>query len=1145
MSRFHDFSNEVDRLINLIKSQFISRTIIEGNASGKDFKNVEMTSSIKDNILWLTIKTDEELHNITIPVPYTKNNITYIKLNEVKRIVCNHLDVPNDRIITYLDAIQRVFIGDYSGLVTTVPLKKTILIQSLAYSILNNNMSIIVYNIQKAINELVNKMPLHETAMNSWMMNNRLILIDPEFDYAEKPAERLEYQIQKNIRYHDRGWTSIGLSDGSLADKNYILTQDIRKYTAFGLRHHNPQRNLYSTLGMKGDELPQIRSESAHKLIKQGITRKGWNWFTAFVDIPDTFEDQIVIDKSHANKFIYNERRLQCFGEVLVKENQIIKFGTTIAVAPDGESEVYKIRADKSWVKKIVKSEVSIGGNKKEVYNIIVAFHRKLKDGTKITNTHGNKGVIRLFNLGYAIDPKTGKKRKIDVIVSAKTSKKRKNNGQVLEAITNDLYERRTKVLPQLETQSVWTTKGVGVVGSSIQKKRKLQPLVLHDDYTITETDMIKIKNELKSYGFDKTCTWKCSTYVGEVTAICGEVFWGVSKDVEDQLWENGTTERTNGKDLRTAGLKFSSIEFKAIETRFGENNAIIDEILSYTQGIENLNESVQILKSKMYKFPENKQIRTVLEVNEVDQSNGTIFSKKALSNTVADEYYLPEGFILQLPVFYQTAVGNKSIDTYEGAVVFKLENMNWSKYRAMYLTDKIYVPAGVLRRSWRHNSGLYGMSEHAVLLNNIISFSKRYINEPNKQHHFTSLHMAIGTYFMRTAISISTKKGDISNYAMSVRYPYSAKAVATLSNKLPPNTIQIHKNMADNLNVVTGDIVLTERFPCLGFRGVRPQQVYVTNDPLCKYTIRVSGNSLVSQNLDFDGDVLYVASFHTKEAKEVLRKEWENPNEDCWKHIHKLNVRKGEPTINCLNINDYDISPVDDLTEVTQSEIVGKLTGVKAQTGPVISMAYNLMRIIENSGIKLNRSVRAEIEMFVEKASQSVFEQKHGLESLHDIVIDAICTGNSDVLAEEGFNKEISEFICNVIRTKASNLGIRDLVNFHEKVGKNGSNVLNKIIRKENKLYFASRSSLESCDLLEYMTSEVVDLPSKIYSLTMSGKYTNVETVLEIDKDEELLNKIKTLTLRNTCSKLFKCVDKIMGVIPKINENEKLLITS
>lgn len=1130
MSRSYGFDTEITTLINLIQSQFTARTVFQAKKSGADFKDAVLSHEIKNKTLYLTLTTRDEAHTLTVPLPYKTGGITLIKCNEVERAVCNYFSTPLDKIISYLDVIQNIFMGDYSGLVTTVTVKKTIFIQQLAYAILNNNLPVVVYNLQKAINEIVNKMPLHETAMNSWMMNNRLMIIDPAFDSLTDPNEKLVYQIEKNRKYFDRGWTSIGLSDGSLADKNYILMQDIRRATPFGISHHNPQRNLYSTLGMKGDELPNIRTEFTQSLLNDGITRKGWNWFTAYVDLPDTFEDQIVVDKRHANKFILQSRRIQCFGDMLVKENQKLNYGAPLVRCSDGEVECYKVKADESWVDRIVTGETVVGGRKKIVHNVVVKFKRKLKDGTKITNTHGNKGVIKLVDLGYAIDPATGELRRLDVAVSAKTIGKRKNYGQILEALLNDQNERKQAIgSGDVATKTIWTDDGpVVTTGDVIPTPAK--PIVLPDDYTIN--DMAPIEDYFKSIGFNDDLTWECDTYVGKVQAVCGTVFWGVSKDVEDQLWDYNDTIKTNGKELRSAGLKFSTVEFKALETRFGRDNPIMREVLTYVQGVESIEETLAMLRSKTGVLPTDKKVKSVFEMLEIDQTGGTMFTKEQLQNTIADEFYYPDGLVLQLPVQYQTAVGWKRDDCHEGGVTLWQGQYDPEKYRAIYLTDKIYVPAGLLRRSWRHSTGLYGMSEVSVLLNNIIALSNRYREEPENAYRLTMLYRAIGSYFARVSTMLGTKRGDINNYAMSVRYPYSAKAVAALSNSLPPNTVEIHSDMAKILKVSNGDIVITERFPCLGFMGVRPQKVRVTNDPMCKYIIRVSGNSLVSQNLDFDGDVLYIAAFHSEEAKALLNKEWTNPNDDCWVHIDWLNNRKGSPRTKCMGIKDYAITAFPPLTSEEHAKVVGKLTGVKAQTGPVIAMAYNLMRIMENSGTINTRAVDAGIEMFIEKAGQSVFEQKHGGQSLHDIVIDAICSADIDTLVEEGFDPKISLFICQVIAQKAAKLGVHDLAAYHQKqLASGGSNIINRIVRTENKIYFASRSALEGTVLLEALNAEEVDLPSRIFKLTTSGKYNGTRTFLDNQKDNALLNNIKDDDLREVCSKLFRRLDESMGV--------------
>lgn len=1122
---------KADALINTITYQFISRTSIEGGNSGRDFMSATLQNCMRGNTLWFTLTTTEETHNITVPIPFVENGIVFIENNGTKRAVCNHYEVLTEREVDYLDAIQRIFLGDFNGIVTTVNVKKTMFVQQLAYSILNKNISVVVYSLQKAISEFVNKMPLHETDMNSWAMNQRLMLIDPMFDGLEDPNERLAYQVMKNTKYFPLGWTSIGLSDNTLADKNYILKRDLRDFTPFGRAHHNPQRNLYSTLGMKGDEYPRIVSASMNDLMCNNIVRKGWNFNTVYADIEDTFEDQIMVDNIHRDKFTLKERRVQCFGKMSVIEGQLLKYGQTLAIGPDGQKEAFKIHAEEAWVKSIKETTISVGGLDKEVFEVIITLKRNFKDATKLTNMHGNKGVIRFADLGYATNEKTGEKIKIDIIVSAKTIGKRKNHGQVLELLFNNLIDAETKEVAAIApvSSTVYGNDGFGVNSSVITVTPAPARVVIPNDRIVSEEELAAIEAKHIELGFKEGAVLACDTYAGKFDALCGKVFWGVIKDPEDQLWAPGATTAVNGKGLRTAGLKFSSVEFRALETIFGKNNPVMDEVLSYVQGTDVVGNLAEVLRSKMGVVSNNRPIIYPQSVRIVDQSAGTLFKEESLAGTMADEFFFNDGCVLQLPVEFQTAIGVGLTPTYEGMKAFDHETFQPNEnYRALYSTDKLFVPAGLLRRPWKHASGLYGMSEASVLLNNIIIFCKRMVDEPEEQRHRNMLYNGIQRYYTSIAHSLSMKKGALATQAMSVRYPYSAKAVATLSNEIPMHYVQIHRDMAKQLNVVDGDAVLVERFPCLGFMGVRVQKIAITDDPMCRFTIRASGNSLVSTNLDFDGDTIYIASFHTKEAKAALEREWATPTRPYWKHVDMLNNRKGKPFLHTMKLKDYGIKPFPEFTAESHAEVVGALTGVKAQTGPVVAMAYNITRVVESSGVVVDDELRAKLEMFIEKASQSVFQQKHDSgASLHDIVLNAICTGDVKALEKEGFDKGVAEFICSIIKQMAAIIGIPDLITFH---AKKGPTVVSKIVKSFNKLYYASRAYMEGCELLEYINTPVVDLPSRIFQLTMSGTYSKKRTVLDREYDNRLIEQVGE-GFKDACAGLFKCIDTLVGI--------------
>jgi hypothetical protein len=1068
-------------LRNAITSQFFS-------------KSVNLDTRLSNDCLWLTFSSKKERQVVSIPLPRKENGLTLISNNGVDRALTESYSETEGRVISYEEAVRRTVCGDPSGLLPKFMIKKKPFIRQIASSFESGSASLTAHNLQRAINELVNGMPLHKHDMNSWSTNRRLTIVDPEFNAIADPKRKLEYQVRKNEKHFDKGWTSIGLSDGTLADKNYVLTVNLRKFSPFGLRHDNPGRNLYSTQEAKGDEKPRVRSESAQKLIEKGVTRKGWNLRTLFVEVPDVFEDQILVDESHASKFVSHLRKHVCFGVPTVKEGQKIKFKQTLSVTKDGERTLCRVRADESTVKKVEKIEVNANGEKMEAHSVIVEYKRNLKDGTKITNLHGNKGVIRLKRLGHSVDPRTGEKKRIDVIVSAKSVKKRKNFGQILEALLNE-------------------TNGDGKVR------------VVRDD---AETSLESVERALERVGLPKDGTAECETPFGNLRGIVGDVFWGVTKEAEDQLWGRGDVVRENGRGLRTSGLKFSSVEFRALATRFGKDNPVLDEIMSYSQGAEDLNEQLNVLRSKKGEAPGFKPVVSCQEVKPVLQTEGRLLSERETRGTVLDESFFPEGFILKTPLEYQVQLDENDRVEYEGYPQTKLIG---EAVRAVNVNE-VYVPSSNLRRCWRHDSGKLGLSEIGARVNGAVKACVQHLSNPNDEAHIRAFYVCLRSYFHGVAMRMGSKKGELSSYGMSVRYPFSAKAVATLSNSLPRNVVEIHSSVARNLGVSTGDVILVERFPCLGFMSIRPQKVKVTSDPKCRHAIRVSGNSLGSTSLDFDGDVLFLASFHSKEAKEALRKEWANPNKSCYDVIKKLNKKAGVPHVKSLSLRDYGLQTFPDLTNAEHAELVRRATGVKSHTGPVIALAYNLMRILENSPTKDNQKTNVAIEVFLDKVGNSVFKQKHGIKSLHDLVTDAICVADANSLVENGFERGTSRTICDAVKRKAGEIGVFDLKSYHEKATANGwSKIINLIVRRQNKTWFASRSQLEGCELLKHLEAPAVDLPSRTVKWTMAGKNKSRKTEMERKIDEATgIGSLKNQNVREACASLCEWVETTLS---------------
>jgi len=656
-------------------------------------------------------------------------------------------------------------------------------------------------------------------------------------------------------------------------------------------------------------------------------------------------------------------------------------------------------------------------------------------------------------------------------------------------------------------------------------------PMVIDDFYKVS---MDQIKESLSSNGLPSDGTWHCETYHGPVDGVCGKVFWGVIASPENSLWSDDATTRKNTRNLRTAGLKFSHVEMRALQTRFGKNNPVLDEVLTYAQGSDDLHECYKIIKSKKGILPEDANIIHTFETSFVNQSSGTIVDEEHIIGTVADENFEPDGFILQLPMAYQVLRGADGEVEYEGAPVQNVSD----DIKDIYTFDKIYVPAGVMRRCWKHDNGKFGLNEIGVLINNIVIMAYRFAAEPTEARHISMMYQAVGAYFNRVATMMGTKKGEISKLGMAVRYPFSVKATAALSNRLPDNTVEIHEDMAKHLRVKQGDVVIVERFPCLGFMSVRPQKVRITKDEMSRYTIRASGNCLCSLGLDFDGDVLYLASFHTPEARDLLHKEWASPNKECLKIINQLNNKAGQPQVKMLTLDDYDIKEFETLTAETHADVVRLTTGVKSHTGPVIALAYNLMRILENSTVCDDQATNIAVEYFLDRVGNTVFQQKHGIEkSLHAVVTDAICTGNVEALVKEGFDRGTSQTIVSVLIEKARAVGVSNLAQYHAKAKENGwSNVINRIVRQQNKIYYASRANLEATELVDHLDAPAVDIPSRILKDTMSGKIGTLKTKLEDYLDVEALSSIKNEDYRDACGTLMGLVERALAPQREIN---------
>lgn len=885
---------------------------------------------------------------------------------------------------------------------------------------------------------LFNALPLSGTPMQDWAMNHRLMIFDPVFDRL-RPDEKLEYQRRKNELLYP--WSSIGLSDGAAATRNYILQEDLKKYTAFGLRHHNPIRNLYSTLGMKGEEAPVVISQAAAKLESRGISRGGWNWMTVFLDLPLNFEDQILVSKRHAGKTVTYERSFTIFGEETVEVGDTILKGRIIGVNEDGTPVPFEIDCDHAKVLECKDGEVPFDGKDQPVRVVTLLVTYSFKEGFKVTNQHGNKGIVILEDLGTVSDPVRGEVP-IDVIVSAKSIQKRKNFGQVLEALSTLIH-------------------GPG--------KRMVVP----DDIEVSKEQVSKALSEA---GYPETGTLRAQTPWGEFDSLAGWVHWGVTKTPEEQLWEKKDVLATNQRGLRTRGNKVSTIELKALTTLLGPGSKVVQEILSYRQGAEEVRQYLDVVRGMAGAY------RDTLPLVEPDAfvyspaGMGTFHDRERLVGTVSDEELYPQGCYLKLPFRLMVSMPDGGKDIVEGiASEDAYEKMGAGARHFEF--DRILVPEFNLRQPWLHPTGKLGLSDVSTQLNQILEAIDRLKHGEIKEAQLSSL---VFRYLHSAARNLSLKTGKISTYLMAVRYPWSSKATAVLGRDLGPNWVEIHKDMAQDLKVDTGDYVLVERFPCLGFMSTRIQRVRVTDDPEAKYVIRVSGNSLVSMNLDFDGDVIYVMSFRSDGAKKELEENFHNPHPRVKEVLDMLNNKK-TPTTRAMTLPELELQSFQTLSPAEHAEMNSTSLAVKLWTGPVIALCYNLMRIVEGNIPYTDREAHINVEVFLDKVGNSVFSQKHGTKSLREECVEAVCLADAAAMVELGFPEKETRQLCNIIRSYAAKLGIRTdaelAAHYQRHVEEGRSNIINTIVRRFHKTYFATRANLHPIHLLEHLEAPPRDL--------------------------------------------------------------------
>ena len=159
------------------------------------------------------------------------------------------------------------------------------------------------------------------------------------------------------------------------------------------------------------------------------------------------------------------------------------------------------------------------------------------------------------------------------------------------------------------------------------------------------------------------------------------------------------------------------------------------------------------------------------------------------------------------------------------------------------------------------------------------------------------------------------------------------------------------------------------------------------------------------------------------------------------------------------------------------------------------------------------------------------MFKQKHGIRSLQSEATDAICLADVDKMVQLGFDRHPSEMLCNLIRKEAASLGVRDLKRFHReaKEGRH-SKIINFIVRRKHRIYFATRANPRPFELMDHLTAKPNDLPSYMLSLILRSKRESIEEKLDRIKAEKVKvrDELHTDEMRSVYEKLSAYIDAI-----------------
>jgi len=172
----------------------------------------------------------------------------------------------------------------------------------------------------------------------------------------------------------------------------------------------------------------------------------GKHLLTVHAIIPGVYKEQIVVSKSAAHKLrcVIREKQVIVVPgwctktlEVRVKENDVVTYDDIVASYDDNGMILHTAHVDRaSTIESITQTKTHVSGQECIKLNIQYKRIHRLSAGDKITNRHGNKGIVRIVpdNQMPLVDGQPA-----EVVTNALATLTRRNPGQIVEAMLNKI----------------------------------------------------------------------------------------------------------------------------------------------------------------------------------------------------------------------------------------------------------------------------------------------------------------------------------------------------------------------------------------------------------------------------------------------------------------------------------------------------------------------------------------------------------------------------------------------------------------------------------------------------------------------------------------------------------------------------------